>query len=121
MQRSLRFISSQRHVHKWGWGQAQVDISRWGKLGSAPCGHPHRKLDPSDVILSSCLCISTVCGRPQWEGEDRWTIISLPKSLPLFHMLVGSCAHIFARNGPHLQKLHRNPWNIHATKDTYAS
>ena len=33
-------------------GQAQVNACGWGGE-SDPCGHPHTKLEPTDVILSS--------------------------------------------------------------------
>jgi len=34
-------------------GQAQVDAGGWGEEGLAPCGCPHRKSEPTDVIVSS--------------------------------------------------------------------
>jgi len=34
-------------------GQAQVDTCGRGKGGQAPSGRPHRKLESTDVILSS--------------------------------------------------------------------
>ena len=63
-------------------GQAQVDVGGWGwtpveGTGSAPRGRPHRKLKPSDAILSSSYhakklavyFMSRACGRPQeWKG-----------------------------------------------------
>ena len=40
-------------VHTEGWGQAQVDTCGTGVSSMSPCGRPHRKLEPTDIILSS--------------------------------------------------------------------
>jgi len=51
------------------WGQAQVDACGWEwgvrlrwMRAEAPCGRPHRKLEPTDVILSSHVKKLAFCG-----------------------------------------------------------
>src|SRR6218665_3084237 len=82
------------------WRQAGEGVSgcdgrkRMGRE-SPPCGRPHTKLDPTDVISSSShakkLAVYLIHIDGTWtskRGGGQWTITSLPNSLPLFHMLM---------------------------------
>ena len=59
------FMTSTRR----GRGQAQVDACGWGR-GSAPCGCPQQKLEPTDDILSSSHARKLVIFVPEFS---LWT------------------------------------------------
>ena len=68
----LTFWTSSYDVHTPG-GHSQVNSCGWGR-GSASCVHPHRQLEPTDVILYSSQAKTWVLFVPEFRFWMEWKV-----------------------------------------------
>jgi len=103
-----------------------TQADRVAGTGSAPCGRPHKKLEPSEVILSSLM-------QRSWRFTLYWRHVDVHKGdgingqslwlsnfLLFFHYSIFlyeyTCSNVCKKRTT-LEKRHNNPWNIHAAQD----